>query len=110
MTEQLTTITRRVGVGVQLAATDVGARAIEAAGRRVAPLRDHAERGAQAAEYAMLGGVSAAACSGLVAILKNSMKRRCKTVRCVLAVRRHGSCHVSPTPRSLVCAPISDAR
>jgi len=71
MTEQLTTITRRVGVGVQLAATDVGARAIEAAGRRVAPLRDHAERGAQAAEYAMLGGVSAAACSGLVAILKN---------------------------------------
>jgi len=71
MTEQLTTITRRVGVGVRLAATDVGARAIEAAGRRVAPLRDHAERGAQAAEYAMLGGVSAAACSGLVAILKN---------------------------------------
>lgn len=71
MTEQLTTITRRVGVGVRLAATDVGARVIEAAGRRVAPLRDHAERGAQAAEYAMLGGVSAAACTGLVALLKN---------------------------------------
>lgn len=29
------------------------------------------ERGAQAAEYAMLGGVSAAACGALVAILKN---------------------------------------
>lgn len=29
------------------------------------------EDGAQAAEYAMLGGVSAAACAALVAILKN---------------------------------------
>lgn len=29
------------------------------------------ERGAQAAEYAMLGGVSAAACGALVALLKN---------------------------------------
>jgi Flp pilus assembly pilin Flp len=29
------------------------------------------ERGAQAAEYAMLGGVSAAACGALVAVLKN---------------------------------------
>jgi len=71
MTEQLTTIALRVGVGARLAAADVGARAVGAAARRVAPLRDHAERGAQAAEYAMLGGVSAAACSGLVAILKN---------------------------------------
>ncbi|HSJ45873.1 MAG TPA: hypothetical protein VK923_14435 [Euzebyales bacterium] len=71
MTEQLATITRRLDVGVRLAATDVGARVVEAAERHVAPLRDHAERGAQAAEYAMLGGVSAAACSGLVAILKN---------------------------------------
>jgi hypothetical protein len=71
MTEQLTTITRRLDVGVRLAATDVGARVVDAAGRHVAPLRGHAERGAQAAEYAMLGGVSAAACSGLVAILKN---------------------------------------
>lgn len=29
------------------------------------------EQGAQAAEYAMLGGVSAAACGALIAILKN---------------------------------------
>jgi Flp pilus assembly pilin Flp len=29
------------------------------------------ERGAQAAEYAMLGGVCAAACGALVALLKN---------------------------------------
>lgn len=29
------------------------------------------ERGAQAAEYAMLGGVSAAACGALVALVKN---------------------------------------
>ena len=71
MTGQLTTTARRVGVAVRLAVTDVGVRVGEAAERRVTPLRDHAERGAQAAEYAMLGGVSAAACSGLVAILKN---------------------------------------
>ena len=71
MTEQLTTIALRVGVGARLAAADVGARAVGTAARRITPLRDHAERGAQAAEYAMLGGVSAAACSGLVAILKN---------------------------------------
>lgn len=29
------------------------------------------ERGSQAAEYAMVGGVGAAACAGLVTILKN---------------------------------------
>jgi Flp pilus assembly pilin Flp len=110
MTGQLTSIARRAGVGVRLAATDVGARVVEAADRRVAPLRDHAERGAQAAEYAMLGGVSAAACSGLVAILKNSVKRRCKGLRCVLAISRHRSCHVSPTPRRLVCPPVPDDR
>jgi Flp pilus assembly pilin Flp len=34
--------------------------------RRVRRLRDDAEAGAQAAEYAMLGGVSAAACGTLI--------------------------------------------
>jgi hypothetical protein len=73
MTEQLTTIALRVGIGARLAAADVAAGVVGAAARRVAPLRDHDERGAQAAEYAMHGGVSAAACSGLVAILKNKV-------------------------------------
>jgi Flp pilus assembly pilin Flp len=40
-------------------------RLVDAALRRVGD-----ERGAQAAEYAMLGGVSAAACGALIALLK----------------------------------------
>lgn len=71
MTMQLTTTARRIGVGTRIAVSDLGARLADAADRRVATLSDHAERGAQAAEYAMLGGVSAAACTGLVAIFKN---------------------------------------
>lgn len=39
--------------------------------RRIDRLRDDGEAGAQAAEYAMLGGVSAAACSALIVLLKN---------------------------------------
>jgi hypothetical protein len=38
--------------------------------RRVHTLRDDGEHGAQAAEYAMLGGVSAAACGGLIHVLR----------------------------------------
>ena len=45
-------------------------RAGTAVQQRAAGLAD--ERGAQAAEYAMLGGVSAAACGGLIAILSNT--------------------------------------
>ncbi len=41
----------------------------DGAGDRSVKWRD--ETGAQAAEYAMLGGVSAAACSGLVMLLRN---------------------------------------
>lgn len=71
MTTHLTTTTRRGAVRLTMAAGDAGQRLDEAARRRLDRLRDDGERGAQAAEYAMLGGVSAAACSGLVAILKN---------------------------------------
>ena len=71
MTDHLTSSARRLGAGTELAVADMADRIGEAVERRLAPLREHAERGAQAAEYAMLGGVSAAACSGLVAILKN---------------------------------------
>lgn len=63
----LTHIARRASVGARLVAADAGA----ALTARATALVDRSEHGAQAAEYAMLGGVSAAACSGLVAILKN---------------------------------------
>jgi len=71
MTTQMTRTARRAAVRLQLTAQDLGTRVDRAARRRVDAWRDDGERGAQAAEYAMLGGVSAAACSGLVAILKN---------------------------------------
>ncbi|HEX6257789.1 MAG TPA: hypothetical protein VFZ70_18415 [Euzebyales bacterium] len=63
----LTTIVRRVDAASRIGAAGAGT-ALE---RRVAALRARSERGAQAAEYAMLGGVSAAACTGLVALFKN---------------------------------------
>ena len=66
-----TTITRRAAVRLQVAALAVATRMDDAAQRRLDAWRDDGERGAQVAEYAMLGGVSAAACSGLVAVLKN---------------------------------------
>ena len=56
------------------AATGVGElsdRARDGARRRLDRLRVNGESGAQAAEYAMLGGVSAAACGALVALLRN---------------------------------------
>jgi len=71
MTTHVTMTARRNAVRLQLAAQHLGQRADAAAQRRIDAWRDDGERGAQAAEYAMLGGVSAAACSGLVAILKN---------------------------------------
>ena len=70
MTTHLTATGRRVAVRLQLSTADLGQR-IDAAAQRRAELLQDGERGAQAAEYAMLGGVSAAACTGLVAILKN---------------------------------------
>jgi hypothetical protein len=70
MTTQLTTISRRVCVGARMAVADIGS-GLSAAARRRAAVREYPEHGAQAAEYAMLGGVSAAACTGLVAIFKN---------------------------------------
>lgn len=71
MTTHVTRTARRTAVRTQMAAQDLGQRLDQVAQRRFEAWRDDGERGAQAAEYAMLGGVSAAACSGLVAILKN---------------------------------------
>ena len=53
----LTTIVRRIDAASRIGTAGAGA-ALE---RRIAALRARSERGAQAAEYAMLGGVSAAA-------------------------------------------------
>lgn len=53
-----------------LAVSALGDRIAEGAQRRLDPLREEPEQGAQAAEYAMLGGVSAAACGGLVWLLR----------------------------------------
>jgi Flp pilus assembly pilin Flp len=71
MATHMTVIARRTAVRLHLHAADVGQRIDDVAQRRLGVWRDDGERGAQAAEYAMLGGVSAAACSALVAILKN---------------------------------------
>jgi hypothetical protein len=60
-----------VAVRAQIAATDARDAFIDGAERRLARLRDDGERGSQTAEYAMLGGVAAAACSGLIALLKD---------------------------------------
>lgn len=60
-----------LAVRAQIAAADVREALVNGAQRRVARLRDDGESGAQAAEYAMLGGVSAAACGALIALLKN---------------------------------------
>lgn len=71
MTTATSTIAGQAAVRLQVAAHDIASRVDGAAQRRVDAWRDDGERGAQVAEYAMLGGVSAAACSGLVAVLKN---------------------------------------
>lgn len=70
MTTHLQSLVVRAAVSAQVAAADVGAR-IAAVADRLERVDGGAEHGAQAAEYAMLGGVSAAACTGLVAIFKN---------------------------------------
>lgn len=71
MTTHLTIAARRAAVRLQLCAVGVGERIDDVAQRRLGAWRAGGERGAQAAEYAMLGGVSAAACTALVAIFKN---------------------------------------
>ena len=71
MTTHLATTAQRTAARLHMAAGGLGQRIDEVAERYLGAWRDDGERGAQAAEYAMLGGVSAAACTGLVAILKN---------------------------------------
>lgn len=54
-----------------MAAGELSDKTRDGARRRLDRLREDGESGAQAAEYAMLGGVSAAACGALVALLRN---------------------------------------
>lgn len=54
-----------------IAAGELPERTRDGARRRLDRLRKDGESGAQVAEYAMLGGVSAAACGALVALLRN---------------------------------------
>ena len=75
MRKMLTDRTRAAAVRADLAADDLRLRLADAAVRRAQALRDDGERGAQAAEYAMLGGVSAAACGTLVIVFNNSEGR-----------------------------------
>jgi Flp pilus assembly pilin Flp len=60
-----------LAVRTQVAAGEARHVILSRAERRLARLRDDGEAGAQSAEYAMLGGVGAAACAGLIALLKN---------------------------------------
>jgi len=59
-------------IHARLAVSALGDRVADAAQRRLDLLREDPEQGAQAAEYAMLGGVSAAACGGLIYALKET--------------------------------------
>ena len=65
------TLSRRVAVGGQVLADRAGDRVALAAERRARQLRDDGEKGAQAAEYAMLGGVGAAACGTVVIVIES---------------------------------------
>lgn len=70
MPNTITTIGRRFAAHASVATADAVGAAERFVGQRHRALGD-GERGAQAAEYAMLGGVSAAACTALVTIFKN---------------------------------------
>lgn len=61
--------TRAVAVRTSLALTEAGDRVGEHLTRRRRALGD-GDRGAQAAEYAMLGGVAAAGCGTMVVVLQ----------------------------------------
>lgn len=71
MSRSYRTLPARTAVRVHVAGSSARATALDAVSRRAAALRAGDETGAQAAEYAMLGGVSAGACGALVALLKN---------------------------------------
>ena len=64
--------TMQAAVRAQQLGSETRSNIVDAARVRAELLRSESEQGAQAAEYAMLGGVSAAACGGLIALLNNT--------------------------------------
>lgn len=68
---QLRTIPTRAVIRAYVTASGTRERVADGTQRRLDRLCEDSERGAQAAEYAMLGGVSAAACGALITLLKN---------------------------------------
>lgn len=68
--DRLTDASTRVAARGQLAGADAREWLAEVAQHRLDRLRD--ESGAQAAEYAMLGGVSASACGALIYLLRET--------------------------------------
>lgn len=67
-----TVAARTVAVRASLAGDALQTRLTDGAQRRLDRLRDDGERGSQTAEYAMVGGVGAAAAGALVACIKNT--------------------------------------
>lgn len=63
-------VSRAAAVRATVAATRAGDRVGEQLTKRQGALGDAGERGAQAAEYAMLGGVAAAGCGTMVVVLQ----------------------------------------
>jgi len=59
-------------VRAQVAVDAAGDRFAGGLEQRVARLRDDGEAGSQVAEYALIGGVGAAACGGIVKVLKET--------------------------------------
>jgi hypothetical protein len=62
---------RAVAVRTAMVGDDLHARLLEGARLRATTFRDDGERGSQTAEYAMVGGVGAAAAGALIACIKN---------------------------------------
>jgi Flp pilus assembly pilin Flp len=71
LTARFDELGRAAAVCVPLTVDHAAARLSNAMGRRQAAWRADGERGAQAAEYAMLGGVAAAGCGTMVVVLNN---------------------------------------
>lgn len=69
---RIRTATTATLVRAQVATANAGDRLAEGAQHRLDRLREVPESGAQTAEYAMLGGVGAAMCGGLIFFLKDS--------------------------------------
>lgn len=71
MSRSYRSLPARTAVRVHVAGITARTAATDGLARRAAALQADGEAGAQAAEYAMLGGVSAGACGALVALFKN---------------------------------------